>query len=223
METQASLLSFLVQGGPIMYILFALSFLAGAIVLAKLVQFYQLQIWNNKPIERAIELVQRHKFDEASYHLTTSRNPAARVIESVLDACLVRKLAEKDVEAAVTNSATVEVTMTQSWLRGLLTIGQMTPLLGLLGTVLGMITAFMRIETAGSAVNPALLAGGIWEALLTTAAGLTIAIPTMAAYSFLDGTVDKLRLYMKDSTARVLLQFSNSEKIRLRTEDEVIG
>ena len=223
METQASILSFLVQGGPVMYILFTLSFLSAAIVIAKLVQFYQLQIWDNKPIERAVELIQRHKFDEASYHLTTSRNPAARVIESVLDTCLVKKLAEKDVEAAVTNSANVEITMTQSWLRGLLTIGQMSPLLGLLGTVLGMITAFMRIETAGSAVNPALLAGGIWEALLTTAAGLTIAIPTIAAYSFLDGTVDKLRLYMKDSTARVLLQFSSAEKISLRTEDEVIG
>ena len=223
METQASLLSFLAQGGPIMYILFALSFLAGAIVIAKLVQFYKLQIWDNKPVERAIELIQRHKFDEASYHLTTSRNPAARVIESVLDTCLVKKLAEKDVNAAMTNSANVEITMTQSWLRGLLTIGQMTPLLGLLGTVLGMITAFMRIETAGSAVNPALLAGGIWEALLTTAAGLTIAIPAIAAYSFLDGTVDKLRLYMKDSAARVLLLFSSGEKISLRTEDEVVG
>ncbi|MCB0317812.1 MAG: MotA/TolQ/ExbB proton channel family protein [Bdellovibrionales bacterium] len=223
METESSLLSFLLQGGPVMYILFALSFLSVAISISKIIQFSKLELWDRKIIERAVSLIQKNKFDEASYHLTTSRNPAARVLECILDVCLAKQLSEKDAEVAVSNVASVEITAAQSWLRGLLTIGQMSPLLGLLGTVLGMISAFMRIETAGAAVNPALLAGGIWEALLTTAAGLTIAIPTMAIYSFLDGTVDKLKLYIKDVASRVLLQFSDSTRINLNADDEVFA
>jgi biopolymer transport protein ExbB len=93
----------------------------------------------------------------------------------------------------------------ESWLRALSSVAHLSPLLGLLGTVLGMITSFRRIEQAGSAVDPAVLSGGIWEALLTTAFGLTIAIPSMAAFYFLEGEVDRVRATMKDTTSRVLL------------------
>ena len=65
-------------------------------------------------------------------------------------------------------------------------IGTLTPLLGLLGTVLGMIAAFRAMEVAGSQVDPSVLSGGIWQALLTTAMGLAIAIPVMAAYNWMD-------------------------------------
>ncbi|HAK63791.1 MAG TPA: flagellar motor protein MotA, partial [Alphaproteobacteria bacterium] len=65
----------------------------------------------------------------------------------------------------------------QSYFRWLEVIGNIAPLLGLLGTVMGMITAFQQLELAGSKVNPSILAGGIWEALLTTQVGLMVAIP----------------------------------------------
>jgi biopolymer transport protein ExbB len=82
----------------------------------------------------------------------------------------------------------------------LATIGSIAPLLGLLGTVLGMIKAFMVIQQMGGKVNAAVLAGGIWEAMLTTALGLTVALPTMVAHSYLAARVDKYEAQLQDGT-----------------------
>ena len=76
-------------------------------------------------------------------------------------------------------------------------------MLGLFGTVLGMIKAFQRLEEAGSQVNPAILSGGIWEALLTTAAGLAVAIPAVAALNWLESKLDRLTHHMEDGLTRV--------------------
>lgn len=77
-------------------------------------------------------------------------------------------------------------------LRGLATVAALAPLLGLLGTVIGMIRAFMVIEGQGSSVSPSLLAGGIWEALLTTAAGLTVAIPCLLFHNLFQGRIEQV-------------------------------
>ena len=77
------------------------------------------------------------------------------------------------------------------------------PLLGLLGTVFGMIEAFRALEQAGSQVDPALWSGGIWEALLTTAAGLSVAIPALAAFHWFDRTLERLRFLLEDRLARL--------------------
>lgn len=77
-------------------------------------------------------------------------------------------------------------------LKGLATVAALAPLLGLLGTVIGMIRAFMVIEGQGSNVSPALLAGGIWEALLTTAAGLTVAIPCLMFHNLFQGRIERV-------------------------------
>jgi len=73
-------------------------------------------------------------------------------------------------------------------------------LLGLLGTVLGMIKAFMVIQEMGGKVNAAVLAGGIWEAMLTTAMGLAVALPTMLAHSYLVSRVDRYEAQLQDGT-----------------------
>ncbi len=78
-------------------------------------------------------------------------------------------------------------------------IAHITPLMGLLGTVIGMIRAFMIIQALGGQVDASDLAGGISEALITTAAGLAVAIPAMIFYHFVDGRVDKIEATMKDS------------------------
>jgi biopolymer transport protein ExbB len=77
-------------------------------------------------------------------------------------------------------------------LRGLATVAALAPLLGLLGTVIGMIRAFMVIEGQGTSVSPVLLAGGIWEALLTTAAGLTVAIPCLLFHNLFQGRIEQV-------------------------------
>nr|WP_281413132.1 MotA/TolQ/ExbB proton channel family protein [Marivibrio halodurans] len=94
----------------------------------------------------------------------------------------------------------------RAWFRPLEVIASLAPLLGLFGTVLGMISAFQQLEAAGNQVNPAILSGGIWEALLTTAAGLAVAIPTVVLLNWLERRVDRLAHEMDDLVTRVFTE-----------------
>jgi biopolymer transport protein ExbB len=88
-------------------------------------------------------------------------------------------------------------------LRPLELIATIAPLLGLLGTVLGMISAFQALQEAGARADPSMLAGGIWEALLTTAAGMAVAIPASVAATWFESITDRLRLEMEDIGTRI--------------------
>jgi len=88
-------------------------------------------------------------------------------------------------------------------LRVLSVIGNISTLLGLLGTVTGMIQTFIKIESTGGAADISILAGGIWEALLTTAAGLSVAIPTLVMYHYFEGVVDGRAIQLKNISADV--------------------
>lgn len=103
-------------------------------------------------------------------------------------------------------------------MRGLELVGNISPLLGLLGTVMGMVTAFARLGEAGNRVDPAMLASGIWEALITTVAGLVVAIPAVAAYYVIDGFIERVRSTMKDVTVQILAL--EDEYIRNEKEQE---
>jgi len=201
------LFDFIAQGGPVMIVLLGFSVIALAIVLMKLYQFITAGLKNTAFVEEVTVLVDKKKFDDAFENLAIQKSPVARVMESALQCCLRKDLNEDDIKAEVSRVGTSEVRKLESWLRGLSGIAHLSPLLGLLGTVLGMIGAFIALEAAGSEVNAALLAGGIWEALLTTAFGLAIAIPAMACFYFLEGEVDKAKASMKDSSTRLLLSF----------------
>jgi biopolymer transport protein ExbB len=89
-------------------------------------------------------------------------------------------------------------------LRGLSWIAQSAPLLGLLGTVTGMVACFHTIEVAGGRVDVALLAGGIWEALLTTAFGLIVAVPALAFHHYFDARVTRYATLLRDAAAGVV-------------------
>jgi biopolymer transport protein ExbB len=93
----------------------------------------------------------------------------------------------------------------RSGLRPLELIATIAPLLGLLGTVLGMISAFQALQVAGSRADPSALAGGIWEALLTTAAGMAVAIPASMALTWFEAVADRLRHELEDIGTRLLL------------------
>ena len=82
-------------------------------------------------------------------------------------------------------------------------VGHLSPLLGLLGTVLGMIEAFQALEASGTRADPALLSGGIWEALLTTAVGLIVAVPALVALAWLEGVHERIMRRTEDVLTRL--------------------
>ncbi len=215
------------QGGAVMYVLLLMSILAVAIILLKLYQFARSGLRRMKFVDEVVVSLQRGNQGQALQQLQKESSPVARVLETVVRCGADPSMSTSDVEAEVSRVGSAQIRNLESWLRGLSSIAHLSPLLGLLGTVTGMIAAFMKLEEAGSRVDPSILSGGIWEALMTTAFGLTVAIPAMAAFYYLEGEVDHVRAGMKDASIRVLRLFGKSPSVDgidgKRIEDETHG
>ncbi len=205
-----------------MYVLLGLSVLAMAIILAKLFQFALSGLRRLAFVDTALATLQQREYETLLNDLQQQRSPVARVMESAVRCGVDQTMSSRDVEAEVSRVGSAQIRNLESWLRGLSSIAHLSPLLGLLGTVTGMIAAFMQLEEAGSRVDPSILSGGIWEALLTTAFGLTVAIPAMAAFYYLEGEVDQVRAAMKDVSVRVLRHFGKTPSHIASRDDERI-
>ena len=200
----APLLSLLARGGWVMGVLALLSLGGLTIVLVKLQQFVRLRIWSRAWIEGAVQALRRGDTDAALATARSTPGPIAKLLTIALEEKARRDLSPEALREEVQRAGEAELSALESNLRGLEVIGTLAPLLGLLGTVLGMIRAFMRLEEAGARVDPSLLSGGIWEALLTTAVGIAVAIPAMAALAWLESQVDRVRHCMSDVVTRAL-------------------
>ena len=209
------------QGGPVMFVLLALSVLATAIILIKFVQFARSGLRRTDFVETALSALPQGNHARIVDDLQQQSSPVARVLESAIRCGADPDMSARDVEAEISRVGSAQIRNLESWLRGLSSIAHLSPLLGLLGTVTGMISAFMRLEEAGSRVDPSILSGGIWEALLTTAFGLTVAIPAMAAFYYLEGEVDRVRATMKDVTIRALRHFGKTPHISNRDDERI--
>jgi biopolymer transport protein ExbB len=193
----ADIASFVEIGGPVVLVLLAMSVLALTLVLAKLIQFRRGHVGATAPAREALALCRAGRADEAIARAAASRNPTAQALARALRGQRLA-LAEPVVREEVLRYGSNVLFELRRGLRPLEVIGSLAPLLGLLGTVLGMIEAFRQLEAAGNQVNPAILSGGIWEALLTTAVGLTVAIPVVAMLNWLERRVDHLAHEMDD-------------------------
>jgi len=191
------------SGGPVLAVLLLVSVGALTIVLIKLWQFARLRMNAAEPVETALALWYQGQADVAIGVLAGSRQPAARLVHKALVG-----LQQPDVRLGILREelvrfAAVQLEKLRAWLRALEVIAALSPLLGLLGTVLGMIQAFQQLEAAGARVDPAILSGGIWQALLTTAAGLTVAIPVVLLHAWLERRVERCAHRMEDAVTRV--------------------
>lgn len=201
-----SLLSLVEAGGPVIIILAALSVIALGIILVKLIQFAFLRVGRRGFVDRVVALARGGETDQALGLLNDEKGSLARVMEAAVRgrALAVRTgTSEQVVREEVTRVAQSKLDGLESGLTFLSLIATLSPLLGLLGTVLGMIEAFQQLQAAGGNVDPTVLSGGIWEALLTTAAGLTVAIPASACYTWLQRTVDSTAEHMEDAATQV--------------------
>lgn len=190
-------------GGPVIVILAILAVLALGVGLVKFIQFLYLGVGRNGFVHRMVELIKDGKDREAADTLETKRNPVARVMAASLRGKINPQMGDDLVREETTRVAQAQLDGLERGLALLSLIATIAPLLGLLGTVLGMIEAFQQMETVGDRVEPAVLAGGIWEALLTTAAGLSVAIPAAVFFTWLQRAVDVEAQRMEDAATQV--------------------
>jgi len=193
-------------GGPVLLILLLFSVLALAVILLKIWQFAHQGIAAQAFARRALVRWRSGNTAEALRFVSRRRSPLARVLTVAMHGLSERTLAEPTLREEVQRVATQELENLRSHLRFLELIASLSPLLGLLGTVLGMIEAFQQLEQAGSRVDPALLSGGIWQALLTTAVGLAVAIPAVLALTWLERRVERCANIMEDCVTQVFTQ-----------------
>ena len=199
----AEALRLLAAGGPVVAILAVLSVVAAAVVLVKLWQFAACRVDDRTTARRALALHRSGRSADALSLVAGSRNPVAQVVGCAIRGSLRRDLPEATVREEVARLASDRVEALRGFLRPLEVIASVAPLLGLFGTVLGMIEAFRQLEQAGSQVDPAVLSGGIWEALLTTAVGLAVAIPVVAVLAWLERVVDRVTHAMETVVTQV--------------------
>ena len=190
-------------GGPVIVILMIMSVFALTIVLLKAWQLTTIGLSYKNDCENAINAFLSRQRSSAYTAIFNSYNPIKKVLAATIKGVADTKLNFEQVRDEVTRIARAELELMRSYLKALEVIATLSPLLGLLGTVLGMIKAFQQLQLAGAQVDPAALSGGIWEALITTAVGITVAIPAVIAYNWLDRTVEKYRAIMEDYVTRI--------------------
>lgn len=182
------MIEFLSKGGMLVFPIILCSALALAIFLERLITFAKMRSRGSGLAERVAGLIIEGNEQEAVKIAEESNSPMGRVLSQAIG---VKDNDREMLETVIVNATEEEVRTLSSYIQGLATIGNIAPILGLLGTVIGMIKAFMVIQEMGGKVNAAVLAGGIWEAMLTTALGLGVALPTIVAHSYLVARVDK--------------------------------
>ena len=178
---------FLSKGGVLVFPILLCSIFAVAIFLERVITFARMRSRGAGLAEKIADLMLDGKKEEAQQTAEESKSPMGRILTQAIE---VKDGDRELLETVMVNATDEEVRGLSSYVQTLATIGNIAPLLGLLGTVIGMIKAFMVIQQMGGKVNAAVLAGGIWEAMLTTALGLAVALPTMVAHSYLVVRID---------------------------------
>jgi biopolymer transport protein ExbB len=201
-----ALVTFLDRGGPAMWLLAALSVLTLAVILWKIWRLARMGAWSGTATEQAIRLWSDGQAEAALATVAGRRSLRARLAHAAMSARIDPGLDETAAREDTARRAKADLAEARQGLRLLELIAAIAPLLGLLGTVLGMIEAFQTLQDAGSRADPAALAGGIWEALLTTAAGMGVAIPATMALTWFDSVTDALQHDMEDAATRIFLR-----------------
>ena len=201
--SQYELLTLFADGGFMMYPLVLCSLIALGVIIAKLWTLWMAHRSTKRVLADVEELARAGQLDEAIEVASNTAGPASAILLAGLKRIRRIEVAEGEIELAVNTTGAIELGFLERGLVILATVANVAPLMGFLGTVAGMILAFGAIEAAGE-VDPALVAGGIKVALLTTATGLAIAIPVNIAYNYFVTRIDSLILDMEQGTQAIL-------------------
>lgn len=190
-------------GGPVIVLLAAISLLSLTVIGVKLAQLWSVTAGAARR-QQAVALWQNGDTQTALATLAQPVSPADRVLQGAMEE-LERGLGGALLTAELERRGNEEVLQMNSLLRLLELIAMVSPLLGLLGTVLGMIQSFQELELAQGAANASVLAGGIWQALLTTAAGLLVAIPAAIAAGLFSARIETAAQMIESTVGQLML------------------
>jgi len=185
---------------PLMWLILFNGLLALAIFLERLLHFHRAQIHASDFVNGIRNALKRGNFTEAVATCEETAGPVAQVVKTAI---VNRDAGREQMRESVDEAGRTEVARLERRLVVLATIAQVTPLIGFLGTVMGMIEMF-RVIQAAQMPSPGMLAGGIWTALITTAGGLVVAVPAYVAYNFLVTRVQSLVLDMEKAATDVI-------------------
>ncbi len=196
-----SIIQIIIKGGIVMIPLALCSVIAIAILIERLISLRKIRVNAHTFILQVKNLLLRHKVEEAMLLCKETPGPIAGITQAGLQK---RNRPREEIKDAIEGAAKTEVYFLERYLGVLGTIAAIAPLIGFLGTVTGMIRAFMQVQTLGGNVDASVLAGGIWEALITTAAGLIVGIPALIFYNWIQAKVERFVFEMQESSNDLL-------------------
>ncbi|MBM3246656.1 MAG: MotA/TolQ/ExbB proton channel family protein [Candidatus Omnitrophica bacterium] len=191
-------------GGPVMWPILLCSIFALAIILEKFWHLHKIKIDAQDFLSSILDKMKHHQIKEALQVCDSVHSPLANILKAGI---LKYDRTRIQIKEAIEDASLYEIPRLEKNLSTLATIAHISPLLGLLGTVTGMVRCFQVIQAKATSfhpVSPGDLAGGIWEALLTTVAGLVVAIPTFVAYNYLVSRINSFILEMEKASTELV-------------------
>jgi biopolymer transport protein ExbB len=183
------MIEYMTKGGPVMWLILACSVLASAIFLERITYFHRSTIRVGEFLRGLARLIQGQRYADALHECSIVRAPVARVIQA---AVLRHEAPRAELKDIVQEAGQLEVPRLERRIAMLAAIVFTAPLLGLLGTVIGLIDAFTNLSSQTGYTSLTDLTSGIYQALIATAAGLVVAIPGAVGYAFLSSRVNSL-------------------------------
>ena len=190
-------------GGPALWVIFGISIVLVTVGLWKFWHLIKLGAWNKKQADEILRLWLEEKVEPID---TNRQNIRSKVLGQTILAISDKNYTNEMVREECVRLANKDLNEARRGLRIIDLIITIAPLVGLLGTVLGMIEAFQALQDSGAQADPSALAGGIWEALLTTAAGMGIAIPASILLSWYDSVISNIQADIENLATQAILR-----------------
>ena len=208
------MLDILDKGGPVLWVIMALSFAGVAIIVERLLYFRKINVDEEKLFRRIkASLVKRH-FEEALSICDNNLSPLSSLIKVGIEHRDYPETVQKDV---IKDAANQEIPRLERNLASLGTITHIAPLLGLLGTVTGIMKAFDVLGRLGSVSDPSVLASGISEALITTVGGILVAVPAVIFYNYLVNKVNLILIKMENQVNELVLMINANKEETIKS------
>ena len=183
------MIDYMQKGGPLMWLILFCSVVAGGVFFERVAFFYRATVRVGELMRGLGNLIQQRRWPEAQRECSDTPSPVTRVLYAAISHHMAPRAELKEI---LQEAGQLEVPRLERRLAVLATIALVTPLIGLLGTVAGLIEAFVNISSQSGFASATDIAAGIYQSLLTTAAGLVVAIPASVGYAYLSSRVNAL-------------------------------